>query len=206
MWRAHFLHFHHGSSGRSSSFICAVSCDVQRQRLSLRTLDVTSRNYSAISTGGTSLSTTVFRISIHSVRFCLLISSRGRLYWGGRLVTKMIVIVMKLLTRVHPPESCTLMVWHHHHQKTQVNVSQLGTTITWKRAYRILKICFCTSTESTEWSGSSWMKRSFSMGMKMCMAATRGARSSGFLYLFDTRLVSSPTQRERSDHIWSTYS
>lgn len=33
MWRAHFLHFHHGSSGRSSSFICSVSCNVQRQRL-----------------------------------------------------------------------------------------------------------------------------------------------------------------------------
>lgn len=26
MWRAHFLHFHHGSSGRSSSSICIVSC------------------------------------------------------------------------------------------------------------------------------------------------------------------------------------
>lgn len=33
MWRAHFLHFHHGSSGRSSSSICVVSCKVQEQRL-----------------------------------------------------------------------------------------------------------------------------------------------------------------------------
>lgn len=33
-------------------------------------------------TGGTSRSTTVFKISIHSVRFCLLMSSRGRLYCG----------------------------------------------------------------------------------------------------------------------------
>lgn len=39
-------------------------------------------------------------------------------------------------------------------------------------------------TESEEWSGSSWMKRSLNMGRKMCMAATRGWRSSGFLYLF----------------------
>lgn len=55
---------------------------------------------------------------------------------------------------------------------------------TWKRAYRILKICFCMSTESLEWSGSSWIKRSFSIGMKIRIAATRGCRSSGFLYLF----------------------
>lgn len=39
-------------------------------------------------TEGTSLSTTVFRISIHSVRFSLLMSSRGRLYCRDSLVTK----------------------------------------------------------------------------------------------------------------------
>lgn len=32
MWRAHFLHFHHGSSGRSSSSICIVSCTEQGQQ------------------------------------------------------------------------------------------------------------------------------------------------------------------------------
>lgn len=36
------------------------------------------------STGGTSLSTTVFRISIHPGRVSLLIRSRGRLYYRDR--------------------------------------------------------------------------------------------------------------------------
>lgn len=31
MWRAHFLHFHQGSSGRSSSSICIVSCKYKGQ-------------------------------------------------------------------------------------------------------------------------------------------------------------------------------
>lgn len=40
--------------------------------------------FSCVLTGGTSLSTTVLKISIHSVRFCLLMSSRGRLYCGDK--------------------------------------------------------------------------------------------------------------------------
>lgn len=46
----------------------------------LQKLDVKITNQFFFFTKGTSLSTTVFRISIHSVRFCLLMSSRGRLY------------------------------------------------------------------------------------------------------------------------------
>lgn len=35
MWRAHFLHFHHGSSVRSSSSTCIVSCTDQGQQCQL---------------------------------------------------------------------------------------------------------------------------------------------------------------------------
>lgn len=91
MWRAHFLHFHHGSSGRSSSSICIVSCSTDRNQYRSQHAEQVNVNtlwklevFFSLLTRGTSLSTTVFRISIHSVRFCLLMSSRGRLYCGRR--------------------------------------------------------------------------------------------------------------------------
>lgn len=196
MWRAHFLHFHHGSSGRSSSSTCVVSCKVQEQCLHTRSsqmMDV--KIMKPIFTRGTSLSTTVFRISIHSVRFCLLMSSRGRLYCRDSFVMKK---RKDGSTEGRTPPRVRFQWCNNNNNKPTEchNVSQLRASITWKRAYRILKICFCTSTDSLEWSGRSWIKRSFSMGMKMCMAATKGWRSSGFLYLFHKQLTSSQRQCE----------
>lgn len=66
---------------------------------------VETGNLFSLLTGGTSLSTTVFRISIHSVRFCLLMSSRGRLYCGRRQGTSHLLQCHQILRCVSKKEN-----------------------------------------------------------------------------------------------------
>ena len=172
IWRAHFLHFHHGKSTLSSSSTALVC-------------------------SGTGLSATARTISIHWENASREIKSSGSEYWRSRQAETIRMqwknvyrksflhacartrVRLYVCVCVYMGGSDNYKVWYKVSRKNSFFVAIL----TCVNAKYILSICFWSRTDCSDWSGSKRTHSWYIIGNKRFMASFSGPRSSGFLYL-----------------------